>query len=70
KGTSLEQKDWGGSWSESPLRSIPDPVEGEEGHTAAASAQTAPQQTDAAEAATNGASGNEVDDLLKMIEKQ
>ncbi|WP_372795756.1 type II secretion system secretin GspD, partial [Pontiella sp.] len=47
KGTSLEQKDWGGSWSESPLRSIPDPVEGEEGHTAAASAQTAPQQTDA-----------------------
>ena len=30
KGTSLEQKDWGAeNWSESPLRSIPDPVEKE-----------------------------------------
>jgi len=31
KGTNLKQEDWGGSWSESPLRSIPDPIEAEEG---------------------------------------
>lgn len=31
KGTNLKQEDWGGSWSESPLRSIPDPIEDEEG---------------------------------------
>jgi general secretion pathway protein D len=31
KGTNLRQEDWGKNWSQSPLRNLPDPVEGEDG---------------------------------------
>ncbi|MDZ8117849.1 type II secretion system secretin GspD [Pontiella agarivorans] len=46
KGTNLRQKDWNGSWSESELRFIPDPVE-EDDQAPATQQQMAPTATSA-----------------------
>ncbi len=56
KGSSLKQKDWKGSWSDSPMRYIPDPV-GADGDPASAKAQQTPNS-------------DEVAELLNQMEKQ
>jgi general secretion pathway protein D len=60
KGTNLQQDSWDGSWSETKLREIPDPPEGED-------YEGQPLEGPAADLDQTNLTPNETDEMLKML---